>query len=265
MTAENKSHAAVIEKRSASAKKISNFLGAGLFRMVNPKIVLFLIVLLWGGAYLLEMYRDTLVGKAFYVKVEHIVDGDTFVATIPSITQFFSPMKARFRLRGVDAPELDQPYGREAMHALSSLLTPPNGFNADYEIVCRVLGKDDWGRFIVDVLIRHGFYTYARNVQRELVIQGAAWAFPSFSGKKSSPGEQSLEELMATAKESKAGLWGLAARLQQEAVAPWIHRRQQREARSLKKGGSKEEFDASGWKAFGAKRDGRKHKGHSMR
>lgn len=200
-------------------------LGSSFFKKVNPKYVLALIVLVWSCAYGVEWYRDQVVGQSIRVDVESIVDGDTFVATIPSITYFHYPVRARFRLRAIDAPEFDQPYAAQATTELHDLIHPKNGFAADTEVICRVWGKDPWGRYVADVVIRQGLYSRVLNVQKEMVRRGAAWSFPRFQHSKDRSEEASLDELMQDARNAKRGLWGI----QSDPEAPWLHRQRVRQ------------------------------------
>jgi endonuclease YncB( thermonuclease family) len=200
-------------------------LGSSFFKKVNPKYVLIIIALVWASAYGVEWYRDQVVGQSIRVDVETIVDGDTFVATIPSITYFHYPVRARFRLRAIDAPEHDQPYAVQATTELHDLIHPKNGLSSDTEVICRVWGKDPWGRYVADVVIRQGLYSRVLNVQKELVRRGAAWSFPRFQQSKDRSEEASLDELMNDARVAKRGLWGI----QSDPEAPWLHRQRIRQ------------------------------------
>jgi endonuclease YncB( thermonuclease family) len=189
---------------------------------VNPKLVLFLILLMWSGAYLVEWYRDTLIGQTLPVVVERVVDGDTIAVIVPSVNYLFFPARIRIRLRGIDAPELDQSFGNEATMITRGILQPRGGLGDDEEVLCRIWGKDEWGRYVADVMIRNGFYNHLVNVQKELVREGAAWSFPSFTRQQDAAAD-SLTELMEAAKTKKVGLWN-----SDSPVAPWIHRRRKR-------------------------------------
>lgn len=212
--------------------------GSELFKRVNVKVVLMLIAVMWLGVYAVERHRDSAIGETLTVTVEDIVDGDTFVGTIPSMMYFgLWPMRTRFRLRGIDAPELDQPYGREASYALENLLLL--SVDDSTEVVCRVWGKDAWGRLVVDVFLRRALLSSVDNVQRLMVERGAAWAMPTFGDGKRRPqqtqpsssstdalSQVSLKELMETAIAEKRGLWAHAQ--QATPQAPWQHRRLKR-------------------------------------
>lgn len=220
----------------AKARRLPLLFGSELFKKINPKLVLSLALGMWALVYVTEWYRDQLIGQAVSVDVETVLDGDTFTASVPSVTYWVYPVKARFRLRGIDAPEFDQPYSHEARQVLESLIHPRGGLSNDVEVVCRVWGKDTWGRYIADVVVRRALYTQVINVQEELVRLGAAWTFPSFAqhkksdGSSTSAGSRSLEELMNEAKEKKLGLWRATHGVPE---APWIHRQIKREKRGV--------------------------------
>ncbi|XP_071713593.1 uncharacterized 38.1 kDa protein-like [Rutidosis leptorrhynchoides] len=68
--------------------------------------------------------------------------------------------KYRIRLRGIDAPENDQPYGKEAKEELVKILKGER-------LKIRVFDKDKYGRFVGDVYCNGNFVqlrsTYNRN------------------------------------------------------------------------------------------------------
>lgn len=180
-----------------------------------------LIAMIWAAAYGIEWFRDRVVGQTVSVEVEQVVDGDTFVARIPSLSQFGMAVRGRFRLRGIDAPEWAQPYGGEATKVLQSILAPHGGAAVGREVVCRVVGKDPWGRYVADVAIRNGMYATAVDVQLEMVKRGAAWSFPQFQQQRSTSTQPaSLEDVMSTARNEKQGLWAIEGTPE----APWLYR-----------------------------------------
>jgi endonuclease YncB( thermonuclease family) len=209
-------------------------LGSDLFKKVNLKYIVVLIAFIWVSAYGVEWYRDQIIGQSIRVEVEQIVDGDTFVGKIPSVTYFHYPVRGRFRLRAIDAPEHDQPYGAQAAAELHELIHPKSGLAADTEVICRVWGKDPWGRYVVDVVVRQGLYARVLNVQKELVRIGAAWSFPHFQREPKRVDEVSLEDIMAEARKEKRGLWSL----EEEPDAPWVHRQRKRGKGAIDKSSS---------------------------
>ena len=101
-------------------------------------------------------------------------------------------------LKGIDCPELKQPYGKQAKHATAAYV-------GNREIVVQALTRDKQGRVSAEVLLRDG-----RNVGRELLKEGLAW------WQRSDSGDRSLELLEELARASGKGLWS-----EPNPVPPW--------------------------------------------
>ncbi len=72
-------------------------------------------VILWSALNHIAIANDRAAGvpeEAKWVKVDGVVDGDTIVLMD----------KTRVRLHGIDTPERDQPYGKQATGALDALI-----------------------------------------------------------------------------------------------------------------------------------------------
>ena len=91
----------------------------------------------------------------------HVIDGDTIVI-----------QKTQIRLFGIDAPELEHPYGQKAKWALVSLC---KGQTVSAEITER----DHYGRTVARCYLEDG-----RDLSAEMVKQGLAIDWPKFSGGK---------------------------------------------------------------------------------
>lgn len=91
----------------------------------------------------------------------HVVDGDTIVIK-----------KTQIRLFGVDAPELNHPYGQKAKWALVSLCKRQT-------ISAQVTAVDDHGRTVAKCYLSDG-----RDLSAEMVKKGMAIDWPKFSGGK---------------------------------------------------------------------------------
>jgi endonuclease YncB( thermonuclease family) len=128
---------------------------------------------------------------AFDAVVTSCVDGDT-------CTVIASEQRIHIRLHGVDAPELDQPYGPEARDILTSLIV---GHHVDV----RAAGHS-YNRMVADLVREDGLDTAT-----ELVADGAARVEPQFNTNPELPGWQVL------AQQSRLGLWADAA-----AIPPWV-------------------------------------------
>lgn len=89
----------------------------------------------------------------------YIVDGDTIVI-----------QKIQIRLFGVDAPEMNHPYGKKAKWALLALCK-------GNRIRAEILEQDDHGRTVAKCYLPDG-----RDLSAEMVKMGLAIDWPKFSG-----------------------------------------------------------------------------------
>lgn len=107
-------------------------------------------------------------------------DGDTFIAAPDSVV---------YRLWGVDAPELDQPWGGVAKSALIALIHKKQ--------VKIVRHGASYNRPVVQVTT-----TNNRDVGLELLKMGLAWYCPEYA-----PDRDDYREAEAEARKAKRGLW----------------------------------------------------------
>ena len=148
-------------------------------------IVVFLIIF-----FPLSAFSADLTGKA-----TRILDGDTFHflsdSPPPSNVKVHKDGTVSVRLRGCDAPEKDQPYGREATENLKELLT---GKNLRVEVVD------------IDRYKRIAGYVYAGSilVNLEQVKAGYAWAYAQYLDR---PYASEFYDAEKEAREKKRGLW----------------------------------------------------------
>lgn len=129
-------------------------------------------------------------------RVLRVVDGDTLDVRLSS-------GRIRVRLQGVDAPEHDQPGGREATRFLRGHLN-------DRDVVLEPVTQDRYDRLVA--IVRLG----TLDLNRELVREGHAWAYRHYLRHEDRP----LCTLEHQARKAGRGLWqqGAAPR------APWEHR-----------------------------------------
>ncbi|MFM7205177.1 MAG: thermonuclease family protein [Planctomycetaceae bacterium] len=115
-------------------------------------------------------------------RVDAVNDGDTVTCTDQEGRQ------VRVRLVGIDAPELDQPMGRESRSALRGKLAGG---------IVRVEGaaRDQHGRLLGTLHVGD------RNLNREMVAEGWAWAFSGFAE------DADLAAAEAAARQARRGLW----------------------------------------------------------
>lgn len=135
-------------------------------------------------------------GTAF--RVCRIVDGDTLTVKGRDRIEII------IRLAGIDAPELDQPYGLQAKSALAEEVE-------GQEVNVRVFKRGKYGRYVGDVSVA------GRCINLQLVQRGYAWAA---SGSRSNGGLLAAQE---TAKHANRGLWQDA-----NPTPPWTWREQRK-------------------------------------
>ncbi len=130
---------------------------------------------------LLSIVALSVRAESFEAKVLTVMDGDTvFVKT--------GPFKAKLRLVNIDAPEKDQPFGKESQESLQSLIGGK---------VIHVESKavDKFGRTIAVISIGD------INVNEEQVRRGMAWAYS-----RSREG-RTYARLQSEAQLARRGLW----------------------------------------------------------
>ena len=124
-------------------------------------------------------------------RVTRVVDGDTIELSDGS----------RVRLHGIDTPERNQPYGKEAARELNRLL--------GHSVYVEVTDTDRYGRTVAVLWTSDGV-----NVNLEMVCRGAAWWYERYAR-----GDTNLRECQESARASNLGLWD------GDPVAPWKWRR----------------------------------------
>ena len=139
----------------------------------------------------LVMAFPALAQAEFVARVLIVHEGDR-------LTVHHQGRKNMIYLRGVDCPELKQPYGKQAKHATAAYI-------ANREVVVRDLKRDRQGRMTADILLPDG-----RQIAHELIKEGLAWVQPGGSG------DQALKDMEELAKASKNSLWS-----ESDPVPPW--------------------------------------------
>ncbi len=133
-------------------------------------------------------------------RVIHVHDGD-------SLTILDHGRKLRLRLAGVDAPELDQPYGWKSLHSLSKICR-------GREATAVERGKDDDGRILATVTCV-GDGGKETDASAEQVKKGLAWVFRTYL-----PLGSPLYEFETSARLTQRGLWR-----DKDPVPPWEWRK----------------------------------------
>jgi endonuclease YncB( thermonuclease family) len=144
--------------------------------------------------------QDVLNGR-----IVSVTDGDTFKAKIQGAVM-------EFRMADLDAPELDQPYGRDAKAMLKAALSGKDA------VMLRV-DTDSYGRLVAHVWIGN------LHINREVVALGAAWFYPEYAH------DDCLYNVENEARDAKRGLWALPLK---NRVEPWVWRERKRDAAAAK-------------------------------
>lgn len=126
--------------------------------------------------------------RHFAARVVAVKDGDTLVIRNPGFAQ--GPRERTLRLYGIDAPEHDQPFGREARQWLRE--------RVQREVVeFEVLATDRYCRYVVRA--RH----QRLPLEQALVAGGLAWHDPRSA-------DAALAQAEAAARAARRGLWAEA-------------------------------------------------------
>ncbi|KAL6905994.1 hypothetical protein ACP4OV_003595 [Aristida adscensionis] len=115
--------------------------------------------------------------------------------------------KYRIRMRGIDAPELKMPYGKESRNALVKLI-------GGKRVTIYVYEQDQFGRYVGDIYCDNMF------IQEKMLKSGNAWHFKTYDKRP---------EFAKWEREARAAHLGLWASENPE--KPWDWRRDQRNAR----------------------------------
>jgi len=111
-------------------------------------------------------------------------------------------MRVKVRLQGIDCPEREQPFGREAGDFVRDLV-------GDKKVRVRELGKDQYDRVLGEVFIDD------LNLNKELLRNGYAWWYERHARDR-----LDYRNLEREAREAERGLWS-----DPEAIPPWEFRR----------------------------------------
>ena len=105
---------------------------------------------------------------AHSVTLPRVLEGPAYVTDGDTITV----QKTQVRLYGIDAPELDHPYGKKAKWAMVRLCK-------GHSIRAEITDEDKYGRAVAKCFLPDG-----RDLSEEMVKQGLAIDWPKFSGGK---------------------------------------------------------------------------------
>lgn len=139
----------------------------------------------------------TIVGK-----VTEVIDGDTIVVADDQQKTYI------IRLAGIDAPEINQDYGKKARKFLSDLVFEKN-------VTATTSKMDRNGEYVGKVLV------YGRDIGLEMVIAGYAWHYKQYVNEQSDRDRQLFEAAEFHARKSRFNLWNAS-----RPVAPWEFRKE---------------------------------------
>jgi micrococcal nuclease len=139
-------------------------------------------------------------------RVLSITDGDTFRALIGA-------QNVAIRMADYDAPERDQPYGREATAELAALL-------ASGGVQLENRGDGGFGRTAARVFVGEV------DVNFEMVKRGAGWFDPEYAQ------DEELYLVENVARDARIGLWALPL---DKRLEPWVWRRLSKEDKALRR------------------------------
>ncbi len=148
--------------------------------------------------------------EVFRGDVARIADGDTITLLLED------NKKIKVRLLGIDTPELDQPYGKEARDYLMQMIL-------GQQTTCICTKQDRYKRWVCQVLIDDV------DVNWMLVRDGFAWWYRYYKYEQSAEDQLRYEEAELIAKLQRIGLWS-----DEDSVPPWEWRRKRREQREMK-------------------------------
>ena len=135
----------------------------------------------------------------FYGPLVRVKDGDSLVVKVQGVAM-------EIRLAGIDAPELDQPYGRDAKQVLVSIAS-------GRQLVVKPLDTDRYGRTVAQV------WNGETHLNAEIVKRGGAWFYSEYAR------SDALYAVEQEARKAKRGLWALRL---EDRIEPWVWRERRR-------------------------------------
>jgi endonuclease YncB( thermonuclease family) len=144
--------------------------------------------------------HTTDTSQSYQAKVIAISDGD-------SLTVRANDQTIRVRLAQIDAPERRQAWGQRSRQVLSQLI-------GGKTVLVMPHGTDRYGRTLATLTVQ------GEDINRAMVEKGAAWAYSSYVR------DPAIVAAQVRAQAAQQGLWAMP---ENERIAPWDYRRQQRE------------------------------------
>ncbi len=158
--------------------------------------------------------------------------GRTNISKVMHITNLVTSIKMKIRLYGIDCPELNQPYGKDAKQFLlklvkNTLLIVAHNKNCDKSKrqISKVIIFSK--RISLNVISPR---TRFKDLSKELIKRGLAWVYPKhftmLADSRWAGSDKTLqkwEKLQAEAKKKKIGLWK-----DKNPIPPWEWRKRKK-------------------------------------
>lgn len=135
-------------------------------------------------------------------RIVRVVDGDTVVL------REAGGAESKVRLQGIDAPELEQPYGEAAKEHLTLLAL-------DKEVTAECPKRDQYGRLVCKVTSIN-----RTDIAQAMLWGGLAWHYKFYQNEQTEGDRAKYASAEDFARGARSGLWADGA-----AVAPWDYRR----------------------------------------
>ena len=130
-------------------------------------------------------YVPAAVAQRIEAVVERVKDGDSLV-----VRRNLLGRKSELRMAGIDAPERNQPWGRQAKSALEAMVL-------NRRVTVQVTDRDRYGRLVARV------WTGQTYVNAAMAEGGHAWAFSRYLK------DRQIGEAANRARLQRRGLWAL--------------------------------------------------------
>lgn len=184
--------------------------------------------------------------EALRASVVKVFDGDGFLANVWNPHREAWVRRVPFRLAFIDAPEMAQPFGREAKDLLANLIagkilrldpvskgsgvgSPIDPYN---RILCTAFMTESLAAGAVDYYYRgeggsgtlHRPREVTRNVELEMIVNGLAWVVERYAFDR----ENEYFKAQECARQRRRGLWSV-----NNPEPPWNFKRRQRRSRDV--------------------------------
>lgn len=137
------------------------------------------------SALILFLWAMPAVAFSFEGRVVRVKDGDSLVVQRDTVKR-----ESEIRLAGIDAPEFDQPWGRQSRDGLRRLVQGET-------VRVEVTDKDRYGRVVAKVYLGRAY------VNAAMTQSGNAWAFARYLP------DRQIRAGQDAARAARRGLWSL--------------------------------------------------------